>query len=381
LIEVRNLTKRYAGHAAVSDLSFTVKEGQVYGFLGPNGAGKSTTMNIMAGYLSPSEGEVIINGYDILEEPEKAKATIGYLPEIPPVYDDLTVEECITFAAELKGVPKKEVKAAVAKAVEELELGEVRKRLVRNLSKGFRQRVGFAQALVNDPDTLILDEPTVGLDPKQIREIRHLIKELGKKHTVILSSHILSEVSEICDEILIISKGKLVALDTPENLEKRLGGSSEVTVVSPAGEKELSKALAPFGEASFSKEGGLTKAQVAVTGEEDLRDAICRKLIEEKCLYYSVSYAKTSLEDVFLALTSDGAEAAPLDADDDAAEGAEGEAQDAAGEAAEAGQGDISGAAKEAASLENDSDNAALGGEPEADLGGDEASASEEAGQ
>ena len=218
MIEVRNLTKKYGDHEAVSDISFTVEEGHIYGFLGPNGAGKSTTMNIITGYMAATSGDVIINGHDILKEPRAAKSCIGYLPEVPPVYQDLTVREYLEFAAEIKGMKKQAKKDAVAEAVKTAMLEEVEKRLIKNLSKGYKQRVGLAQAIIGLPEVLILDEPTSGLDPKQIMEMRDLIKRLGDDHTVILSSHILSEVSAICDHVIMISGGKIVANDSLEAL-------------------------------------------------------------------------------------------------------------------------------------------------------------------
>ena len=218
MIEVRNLTKKYGDHEAVSDISFTVEEGHIYGFLGPNGAGKSTTMNIITGYMAATSGDVIINGHDILKEPRAAKSCIGYLPEVPPVYQDLTVREYLEFAAEIKGMKKQAKKDAAAEAVKTAMLEEVEQRLIKNLSKGYKQRVGLAQAIIGLPEVLILDEPTSGLDPKQIMEMRDLIKRLGDDHTVILSSHILSEVSAICDHVIMISGGKIVANDSLEAL-------------------------------------------------------------------------------------------------------------------------------------------------------------------
>ena len=218
MIEVRNLTKRYGDRETVKDISFTVEEGHIYGFLGPNGAGKSTTMNIITGYIAATEGQVLINGYDILRQPRKAKACIGYLPEQPPLYSDLTVREYLNFAAEIKGIAKDQRKEAVDAGIAAVMLGDVEGRLIKNLSKGYKQRVGFAQALTGLPQVLILDEPTSGLDPKQIIEIRDLIKKLGENHTVILSSHILSEISAVCDHVIMISDGKIVADDSLENL-------------------------------------------------------------------------------------------------------------------------------------------------------------------
>ena len=237
MIEVKNITKRYGNHVAVDNLSFQVEKGMIYGFLGPNGAGKSTTMNIMTGYIAATDGTVEINGYDILKEPEKAKKCIGYLPELPPVYPDMTVEEYLIFVAEIKQVKKAERRDQIASIMEQTQIAEVKGRLIRNLSKGYKQRVGLAQAIVGYPEVIILDEPTVGLDPKQIIEMRELIKTLSEKHTIILSSHILSEVSAVCDHIMIISKGKLAASDTPEGLMTLLKGGKQLEI-SVLGEQE-----------------------------------------------------------------------------------------------------------------------------------------------
>ena len=228
MIEIKHLVKKYGDHTAVDDLSLTVEPGKIYGFLGPNGAGKSTTMNIITGYLGATSGEVIINGHDIFKEPEEAKKCIGYLPEIPPLYGDMTVLEYLNFTAELKRLEKKQGKEYVESAMETTGVTEVAGRLIRNLSKGYRQRVGFAQALLGYPEIIILDEPTVGLDPKQIIEIRDLIRKLGENHTVILSSHILTEISVVCDHVFIISKGKLVASDSTENLVGMMSGAQEI---------------------------------------------------------------------------------------------------------------------------------------------------------
>lgn len=219
LIEVTHLVKKYGKHIAVNDLSFNAKEGEILGFLGPNGAGKSTTMNMMTGYLSSTSGSIKINGIDILENPIEAKKNIGYLPEIPPLYLDMTVLDYLVFVAQLKKVSKVEMKKHIDEVLQRIELEHVQTRLIKNLSKGYKQRVGLASALIGEPKLLILDEPTVGLDPKQIIEMRMLIKDLSKKHTIILSSHILSEISAICDKIMIINKGSVVAMDSPENLQ------------------------------------------------------------------------------------------------------------------------------------------------------------------
>ena len=231
MIEVENLVKRYGNHLAVDHLTFQVEPGKIYGFLGPNGAGKSTTMNMMTGYIAPTEGTVRINGFDIQKNAEEAKRCIGYLPEIPPLYQDMTVLEYLRFAAALKKISKKEVETQLADIMEMTMTTDVSERLIKNLSKGYKQRVGLAQAILGYPEVIILDEPTVGLDPKQIIEIRDLIKSLKKKHTVILSSHILSEVSAVCDYVLIISHGKLVASDTPDNLGKLAAGSNNLSLI------------------------------------------------------------------------------------------------------------------------------------------------------
>jgi len=318
LIEVKNLTKRYGDITAVDHLSFTVDEGQVYGFLGPNGAGKSTTMNIMTGYIASTEGDVIINGHNILEEPEEAKKTIGYLPEIPPLYTDMTVLEYLKFVAELKKVPKAERKSQIDEVMQKLAIDGVQGRLIRNLSKGYRQRVGFAQALLGNPETLILDEPTVGLDPQQIIEIRELIKSLGKDHTVILSSHILSEVSEICDTVLIISKGKLVALDTPENLGKSTNETSYLVITVQGTEDNVRSALASVPQAHDAEistdEQGLVHVRIMLPGDEDIRPAVSQALFGRSCMIYEMNLEKASLENIFLELTQQ--EEAPMPADD-----------------------------------------------------------------
>ena len=220
MIEVNNLTKQYGQHKAVDNISFKVEKGEILGFLGPNGAGKSTTMNIITGYISATEGTVKVDGFDILEQPGEVKKRIGYLPELPPLYMDMTVEEYLTFVCNIKKVSVHKQKEMLGKVMNAVKITDMRKRLIKNLSKGYKQRVGLAQAMIGEPQVLILDEPTVGLDPKQIIEIRNVIKSLGKDHTIILSSHILSEVSAVCDRVLIINKGKIVAIDTPENLAK-----------------------------------------------------------------------------------------------------------------------------------------------------------------
>ena len=243
MIEVKNLVKKYGNHLAVDDLSFTVEEGQIYGFLGPNGAGKSTTMNIMTGYIGATSGEVLVNGHDILKKPELAKKCIGYLPEIPPLYVDMTVSEYLSFAAELKKIKKSEIEEAVDEVLELVQLEDVRDRLIKNLSKGYKQRVGLAQAVLGYPEIIILDEPTVGLDPKQIIEIRNLISRLGKNHTIILSSHILSEIQAVCKRVIIINRGEVVADDTAENLSNKLSTDHSLVARIVCADKDMLEAL------------------------------------------------------------------------------------------------------------------------------------------
>lgn len=313
MIDVENLVKRYGSHTAVDHLSFHVEQGQIYGFLGPNGAGKSTTMNIMTGYLAASEGSVKINGYDVLKEPEKAKGCIGYLPEIPPVYTDMTVEEYLAFAAELKRIPRAKRKEAVAEVMEMTMITEVKSRLIRNLSKGYKQRVGLAQAVLGNPEVLILDEPTVGLDPKQIMEIRDLIKRLGEKHTVILSSHILSEVSAVCDHIMIIAKGKLVASDSPEGLQRLMNAQEQIELTlrgdRNAAEtvlKEIPGVLSVQQQETEEEEG--QSFMVAAGEREDVREAIFYACARARLPILAMSYKRKSLEEIFLELTEEEAD-------------------------------------------------------------------------
>ena len=306
MIEVKNLVKKYGSHLAVDSLSFTVEQGQIYGFLGPNGAGKSTTMNIMTGYIGATSGEVLINGHDILKEPELAKKSIGYLPEIPPLYTDMTVMEYLKFAAELKRIPKKEITEAVDEVIQMVQLEDVKLRLIKNLSKGYKQRVGLAQAILGFPEIIILDEPMVGLDPKQIIEIRELIRELAKNHTVILSSHILAEVREVCDHIMIISKGKLVASDTPENLEKLMDKTETITLEVEAEQAVVEQVLESMEkemtwEISVADEGVVLV--VIKTQEEDLRKELSRALALADCQLLTLKRETASLEDIFLELT------------------------------------------------------------------------------
>ena len=312
VIEVNNLVKRYGDHTAVDHLSFKIEKGKIYGFLGPNGAGKSTTMNIITGYIASTEGTVSIDGHDILEEPEKARKCIGYLPEQPPLYFDMTVLEYMRFAADLKKIPRNKKNEMIEEVMDRVKITDMKNRLIKNLSKGYRQRVGLAQAILGYPDVIILDEPTVGLDPKQIIEIRDLIKDLRQKHTVILSSHILSEVSAVCDYVLIISHGKLVASDTPENLSKLAAGSNNLSLV-VKGDKEKIRIL--LGEISgvrdISIEGSGEEGEwnVKLTTEEhtDIREDVFFKMAESRYPILEMQSKKVSLEEIFLELTEDGA--------------------------------------------------------------------------
>ena len=323
MIEVKNLVKKYGTHLAVDHLDFQLEPGRIYGFLGPNGAGKSTTMNIMTGYLGATEGAVVIDGHDILREPEEAKKHIGYLPELPPLYMDMTVLEYLEFAAELKEIPKKEREASVQKVMDITKLNDVQFRLIKNLSKGYRQRVGLAQAILGFPDIIILDEPTVGLDPKQIIEIRELIRELAKEHTVILSSHILAEVREVCDYIMIISRGKLVASDTPENLEHLMAGQNSLeieTKTEPERVRKILRSISGVDKIELERtEEATTYARIetgtAVSGEnQDIREAIFLAFAEAGCPLLMLKASKASLEEVFMELTQ--GEEATADAGD-----------------------------------------------------------------
>lgn len=306
MIEVKNLVKKYGDHTAVDHLSFTVEKGQIYGFLGPNGAGKSTTMNIMTGYLGATDGEVLINGHDILKEPEAAKKSIGYLPELPPLYMDMTVMEYLKFSTELKKIKKEDREAEIEKALKLVKLADVQDRLIKNLSKGYKQRVGLAQAILVFPEIIILDEPTVGLDPKQIIEIRELIRELAKEHTVILSSHILAEIREVCDYIMIISKGKLVASDTPEHLEELMNGSDTIHIETRAEEetvREILSGLKDIEDVTYTQENEILKAEVKTKERKDIREAIFSAFAEAQCPLLTLQKTTVSLEEVFLELT------------------------------------------------------------------------------
>lgn len=318
MIQVENLVKRYGIHTAVDDLSFTVEKGQIYGFLGPNGAGKSTTMNIMTGYIAATSGTVKINGCDILKEPEKAKKCIGYLPEIPPLYTDMTVWEYLVFVAELKKVPRRERPGHVEEILGKTQLEDVADRLICNLSKGYKQRVGLAQALIGYPSVLILDEPMVGLDPKQIIELRELIRSLAKEHTIILSSHILSEMSAICDHIMIISEGKLAADGSPEELQQMMHVRAALAVTA-LGTKEQADAVMQAMErvAAYTIETGQEAESVVIRVEAadgaDIRRELSVALSGAGMPILSMQRQEKTLEDIFLKLTEGSGETAAVD--------------------------------------------------------------------
>ena len=296
MIEVNNLVKRYGDHTAVDHLSFKIEKGKIYGFLGPNGAGKSTTMNMITGYIASTEGTVRIDGHDILEEPEEAKKCIGYLPEQPPLYFDMTVLEYMKFVADLKKIPKDKKATMIEEVMDMVKISDMRNRLIKNLSKGYRQRVGLAEAIMGYPEVIILDEPTVGLDPKQIIEIRTLIKDLKKKHTVILSSHILSEVSAVCDYVLIISHGKLVASDTPENLGKLAEGSNTLEMLIKGDKSQIRQALEII--------EGVDSVTISTEEHNDIREKVFYKMSDINSPIYEMKSRKVSLEEIFLDLTS-----------------------------------------------------------------------------
>lgn len=307
MIEVKNVTKKYPNIKAVDNINFTIKDGEVVGFLGPNGAGKTTTMNMITGFIEPTEGQIIINGFDIVKKSKKAKKQIGYMPEGVPLYTELTAREFVNYMAELKDVKAKERKEAVEKAIEETGLKDVQNKLIKNLSRGYKQRVSMAGALVGNPEVIILDEPTVGLDPKQITEIRGLIKELGKKHTVILSSHILSEVSQICERVIIINHGKIVAIDTPENLENKTKEKNTILVtVEDKNEKmkNLKEEVKEIEEIKLVKDNEDGTKQYAVTSADkvDLRKKIFEILPKQDITIFELKKDESTLEDAFIKL-------------------------------------------------------------------------------
>lgn len=308
MIEVKNLTKIYGQHHAVDDISFTVEDGEVLGFLGPNGAGKTTTMNILTGYLSATSGQAMIDGVDILDDPEGVKKKIGYLPEFPPIYMDMTVGEYLDTVTKLKKVKEIKRKEMIQSVMEVTRIADMKDRLIANLSKGYKQRVGLAQALVGDPKILILDEPTVGLDPKQIIEIRNLIKGLGKKHTIILSSHVLSEVSAVCERVLIMNKGKIVASDTPENLSKQLQGANRLQIRVAAPEKQavrLLKDIKGIQNVQFQgeREEGTSDFVVETAADLDVRKTVFNGMARSGYPLLMMRPLDMSLEEIFLKLT------------------------------------------------------------------------------
>ena len=311
MIEVKNITKKYGTNIALDNVSFKIEEGEIVGLLGPNGAGKSTTMNIITGFIEPTEGEVFIDNVNMLKKPKKAKREIGYMPEGVPLYTDLTVKEFVTYMAEIKQVNSKERKEKVQKIIEQTGLKDVQNKLTKNLSRGYKQRVSMAGALVGEPKILILDEPTVGLDPKQITEIRNLIKELGKTHTVILSSHILSEVSQICNKVIIINKGKIIAIDTPENLENKVTANNciYVTVEDPENKieaiKEQIKDIKKI-QLMAKNEDGTKQYSIEASGEVDLRKTIFTEFAKQNITIFEMKKADSTLEDAFMKLIEGG---------------------------------------------------------------------------
>ncbi len=311
MIEVKNVTKKYGKFVAIDNISFTINDGEIIGLLGPNGAGKSTTMNMLTGFIEQTSGEIIIDGYNTLKKPKKAKKEIGYMPEGVPLYTDLTVKEFITYMAELKKVDRKTRKEKVQKIIEQAGLKEVQGKLIKNLSRGYKQRVSMAGALVGEPKILILDEPTVGLDPKQITEIRNLIKELGKTHTVILSSHILSEVSQICNKVIIINKGKLVAIDTPENLENKVSNKNCIYVTVEDTEnkmKNIKEKIQGINKIDLIKENedGTKEYVIESKNDIDLRKILFTELAKENITIFEMKKADSTLEDAFMKIIEGG---------------------------------------------------------------------------
>ncbi|HPI40174.1 MAG TPA: ATP-binding cassette domain-containing protein [Pseudobdellovibrionaceae bacterium] len=304
MIVVENLSKDYGSRRAINNLNFTIKKGEVVGFLGPNGAGKSTTMKIITGFMAPSSGVAKVSGYDVFENPIEVKKRIGYLPETPPVYGDMYVKDYLKYVAELKLVPKIKINQLVNNAIEKTNLGEVQNRLIQNLSKGFRQRVGIAQAIVSDPEVLILDEPTVGLDPKQVSEIRELIKNLRGQHTIILSTHVLPEVQATCEKIIIIHRGEIVAQDTIQSLSMREKGHSRLHLRSRKEIADLKKVLEGLEGVRQIHSGNSNREwDVDVDGNEEIMDAISHRIVNQGYGLLEFTPSRMDLEDVFLKLT------------------------------------------------------------------------------
>lgn len=308
MIQVNHLVKKYGSHLALKEISMEVEEGQIVGLLGPNGAGKSTTMNILTGYLSATDGEVKIGGYDILKEPRKAKAQIGYLPEHPPLYQNMTVSEYLTFAAKLKNIKKSERKGERDRVIQVLKLEEVKDRMIRNLSKGYQQRIGLAQALLGDPPILILDEPMVGLDPSQIKEIRELIRSQGKDHTVILSSHILSEINALCDRIIILDKGRIVAEDTTQHLTSSFSNQGQIKMRVKGSKEAVEKVLEEcsfISAANVEYKHGVSFVEAEAEETRDIRDDLFFAFAEHKLPVVHMEQDILSLEEIFLKLTKE----------------------------------------------------------------------------
>ena len=309
MIEIENVTKRYGDQVALDGISFTVEKGEILGFLGPNGAGKSTAMNILTGYISTSEGNVRIDGIDMLKNPEAAKRKIGYLPEIPPLYLDMTVEEYLKFVHKIKKVKSDAIEPSMIRIMSLVKISDVRKRLIKNLSKGYKQRVGLAQALVGDPEVLILDEPTVGLDPKQIIEIRNLIQQIGKKHTIMLSSHILSEVSAICHRVIIINKGKIVASGTPEELSKKVNNSNKILLRVKGAKQDIYKKIREMEDVELVKdqgvhEPGTVDLLVEAKDDIDIRETLFLSLSRAGFVILMMKGKDIDLEEIFLEVTT-----------------------------------------------------------------------------
>jgi ABC-2 type transport system ATP-binding protein len=312
LIEVKNLTKRYGQHLAVDDISFTINKGEIVGFLGPNGAGKSTTMNIVTGYISASDGAVAVGGHDVLEQPMEVKRQIGYLPEQPPLYLEMTVDEYLNFVGDIKKVGRKDRKESYEKIMDLIQIGDVRRRLVKNLSKGYRQRVGLAQALVGNPPVLILDEPTIGLDPKQIIEIRNLIRDLGREHTIVLSSHILPEVTAVCERVIIIHRGHIVAKDRIDDLATNMSGSHKLTFRVAGPEDKVLQAVRSLPAVSKADpvgthEEGTVDIYVEAEKSQDVRRPVFYAMSKADFPILMMRSVDYTLEDIFIQLTTDEA--------------------------------------------------------------------------
>lgn len=309
MIQVENVSKRYGHSIALDNVSFTINEGEILGFLGPNGAGKSTTMNIITGYTSATDGTVKVDGVDILENPNEVKKKIGYLPELPPLYQDMTVEEYLTFVSRIKKVERANQEKRIKEIMGIVKIADVKNRLIKNLSKGYRQRVGLAQAIIGDPEVLVLDEPTVGLDPKQIIEIRNLIKELGKKHTIILSSHILSEVSAVCDRVIIINKGQIVASGTPDELSSKLSYSNKLSLRVKGNENSILKTVKKCDgiktiESKGSLEAGTVDILVEAEKDRDIREPLFNVFSSAGLPILMMKSVDLTLEEVFLQVTT-----------------------------------------------------------------------------